>query len=394
MKFGKELKLKRLLKEENLFLPDYSSSISLVADTVEGVFLGKQQGLGFKLPKSKKVVVLFIDSVGFGTLKDFDKTFKPKVLRNGFCHCISSVAPTTTTLCGACISTGSTASDSGFLLHRLYLEEKRSVFDLLHFRKIFPEIKELSSEETTELIGLFSFKPTIFARLEKKGIECFSVIPKQIEKSGLRRITDGNVKILTFEAPSELVIKMRNTLKQKKSFFSMVYWPYPDEVSHHLGNEQEMFLDLHLFFQAIEWLSNELKDCLFIIISDHGRIKLDKMLYSNDDSELNSLLVVPPFGDCRLANFKAKPGKEKELFDYLSKAYGKNFLILTAKQVLDLRIYGPEAKHPERIGDFVLIPRKPMGLYFSPRGDKKKFIGMHSGLTKDELLVPFGYFKT
>lgn len=393
MKFGKELKLKPLLNEKNLFLPDYSNSIALISDTVEGIFSGKQQGLNFKLPKSKKVVILWIDSVGFSVFKDFCKKFKPRVLKKGFCHCISSIAPTTTSLCNVCISTGSVAADSGFFLHRLYLQEKNSVFDFLHFRKIFSEFKELSQEEAKELTGLFCFKPTIFERLKKVGVESFSVIPKQIEKSPLR-LTDKGAETITFDFLSELAIKTRDALKSKKQFFCMAYWPYPDTISHQLGNEQEMFLDLHLFFQAIEWLSEELKDCLFLVISDHGRVRLDNIFYSNDDAELNSLLVVPPFGDSRLANLKAKPDKEKELQSYLFEKYGKDFLVLNAKQVLDVGLYGSQTKNPERIGDFVLIPRKPVGILFDSKGERKKHIATHSGLTKQELLVPFAYFKT
>ena len=131
-----------------------------------------------------------------------------------------------------------------------------------------------------------------------------------------------------------------------------------------------------------------------MLVSDHGRIKLDKAYYSNDDKKLNSLLLVPPFGDGRLVNLKAKKGKQQKLFAYLNKKYGQDFLILKAEQALALQLYGPDGREAKRIGDFVRIARKPVKISYHAKGERKKHLATHGGLTKQELLVPFAYFKT
>lgn len=393
MRFSKELKLEPLFGEKNLFLPDYSKSIALVSDTIEGIFLGERKGLGFDLPASKRVILLFIDSVGFGEFKAFVEKMRPKVLSNGSCFCISSIAPTTTCVCTVAIDTGSVASQTNFFLHRLYFEEEKATFDFLDFNKIFPVLETIPEEQAEKLLKEFSFKETIFERLEKNGVPAFSVIPKKIEKSSLRKVTDKGARTITYEGLSELVIKTQNALKENKAFFCSIYWPYPDELSHAFGKSEGIFLDLGLFFKAVEWLSEELKDCLFLVVSDHGRVELEKTYFSNDDEKLNSLLVVPPFGDGRMANLKAKEGKQAELFDYLSEKYGKDFLILKREQVLDAGLYGPDGVESERIGDFVLLARGPVKLIFDAKGRRITQLATHSGLTKSELLVPFAYFK-
>lgn len=393
MRFSSELKLEPLFGEENLFLPDYSNSIALVSDTIEGIFLGKKRGLDFSLPKSNRVILLFIDSVGFSEFKAFCEKVKPRVLNTGSCFCISSIAPTTTCVCAVAINTGAVPSQTNFFLHRLYFEEEESIFDFLDFNKIYPSLEAIPEEKSQELLKRFSFKETIFERLEKKGIPAFSVIPKKIENSPLRRVTDKGANTITYEGLSELVIKARNALKDKQKFFCSIYWPYPDELSHAFGTSEGIFLDLDLFFQAIEWLSQELNDCLFLVVSDHGRVELKKTFFSNDDEKLNSLLVVPPFGDGRFANLKAKQGKQKELSDYLNEKYGSDFLILEREQVLDSGLYGSGGAESERIGDFVVLAREPVKLVFDAKGKRKTQLATHSGLTKKELLVPFAYFK-
>jgi len=134
-------------------------------------------------------------------------------------------------------------------------------------------------------------------------------------------------------------------------------------------------------------------ETLLLVTADHGQTPLPGHggIALEEHPELRDLLLLPPTGSSRQPFFYAAPGRREALRTYLAR-FDAEFLLLDADEAAARGLFGPDGRHPElpyRIGDLIPLARAE-GCFWrmdTPQ-EIRRYRGMHSGLTADEMLVP------
>ncbi|HLD02535.1 MAG TPA: hypothetical protein VJC07_02450, partial [Candidatus Nanoarchaeia archaeon] len=113
---------------------------------------------------------------------------------------------------------------------------------------------------------------------------------------------------------------------------------------------------------------------------------------SKDHPKLYECLSMPLSGDVRAACCYVKLGKERQFLDYMRTKFKDSFDVHKSSDILKRNFYGlgkPNPKLSERVGDYIVISKGEWVFIDRVMGEKEfDLIGNHSGLSKDEMLVP------
>ena len=128
-----------------------------------------------------------------------------------------------------------------------------------------------------------------------------------------------------------------------------------------------------------------------LLTADHGHLdgRTHEILPSDP---LVNYLVHEPWGDAREMHFAVKPGSEEAFEAEFRARYGEFAFLLTVDEVEALELFGPghiEDFARRRLGTHLAISRgADTFIYLDETRIHMKFIGYHSGLTPDEMLIP------
>lgn len=92
----------------------------------------------------------------------------------------------------------------------------------------------------------------------------------------------------------------------------------------------------------------------------------------------------------RALNLFVKEGKRGQLEQEFQKEFGDKFLLLTKEQVLERKLFGMGKEHPDfqkMLGDYLAVAISDLSVY-NTREEADSFVGMHAGLTEDEMQIP------
>ena len=144
-------------------------------------------------------------------------------------------------------------------------------------------------------------------------------------------------------------------------------------------------------------LAHELRGQATIALSaDHGHLGVgpEEVLLIREDDGLPELLAAEPAGDSRVLHFRVRPGAAEAFAARFRELFGGEFLLLTTREVDELRLFGPEPLSPltaARLGDFVAISRGAHVLGYHPANGARELLrhaSHHSGLRPEELRIP------
>jgi hypothetical protein len=97
-----------------------------------------------------------------------------------------------------------------------------------------------------------------------------------------------------------------------------------------------------------------------------------------------------PSGEARLPFLYARQGRVAAVRRYVREHLDHAFVVLDSAQALEAGLFGPDTWTPEteaRLGDLILVSRCDHILY--DRDDELDLLGLHGGLSAEEMLVPF-----
>ena len=168
------------------------------------------------------------------------------------------------------------------------------------------------------------------------------------------------------------------------------YWDEPDSTMHRKGcygaAAKQMMMTLE---EQVRKLCDELENTLVIVTADHGHID-SKTVSITDYPKITECLVRMPSIEPRALNLFIHEEK-KEQFEYeFKKEFGEKFLLWTKEQVLESKIFGSGMEHPyfeKMLGDYLAIAIDDLSIFNSTE-EADSFIGVHAGLTDDEMEIP------
>ncbi|MBQ6931755.1 MAG: alkaline phosphatase family protein [Clostridia bacterium] len=185
------------------------------------------------------------------------------------------------------------------------------------------------------------------------------------------------------------------THKRKKKFI-YTYWYQPDKAMHGYGvKSQQAYEQILLINNEVERLCKRLKNTVVIVTADHGLCD-SVNVYLEDYPTLSAMLKIPPsIEPSRALSFFVKEGMLEEFRNEFNRHFGDDFILLTKEEVFAENLLGFGKPHPRTydfVGDFLAIATGEKSLFIER--EERNFIGVHAGLTEDEMIVPFIAIET
>ena len=293
---------------------------------------------------------------------------------------IYSVFPPTTATCLNSIKTGLNPSEHGWLGWSTYVPVIDKIINLYINKekgkreedKDFMEIKDkyyYNKKTITELVS----EKNEFLAFE---LNCY---PHNVE----RNIDTVFQRIL-------------ETLKIKGKKYIFSYYTEPDDILHAKTHKSQKAIDeIKKINDKVEEYSKLIlkhENTMLIITADHGHfIPNTKRIITNKITQY--LKDKRVFIENRSPAFLVKQGNQQDFAREFNKDYGKDFYLLSKKEILDYKLYGEYSEGNEHelfensFGDFMAISKDSGNKALLGESDHNMG-SYHGGYSDDEIYVP------
>lgn len=322
----------------------------------------------------KNVCYMIFDGLGTYNLElNLDET---SFLRKHFVDSISAVFPPTTVASTTSMQTGLSPCETSYIgwtsyikpldknayifLNKTAVEDEELPTNYIKEYLPYKDISSLINEKTSNQSEIISPWGTIFAE-------------------SLEEIENAVVDCCT----------------RDKRQYLYTYYAEPDHMMHSLGvDNDEVRTCVHAIDSMIERLSKKLKDTLIIVSADHGHINSNNVCIK-DYPKLYSMLKRDPSIESRTLSFFVKEDSLLEFREEYLKQFGEVSILLSHQEVLDKHIFGfnPTKKFESMIGDYIAVMTTPLSIH-NTYGNVQFLKGVHAGLTKEEIEIPFIIVET
>ncbi len=378
--------------------PDYTNSIVNLMSSISRAFgtRSKYQELkqlpAKELKKSKNIVLMVFDGLGYNYLKKRNSTIMKNV-KGG----ITSVFPPTTAAAITTFMTGAAPQQHAFTGWFMHLKELGVVSTILPFK---PRMG--GSSYTTQGIKVEQILDVkcLSERIKERSyvIQHKNIVASSFSKANSKKAK--SIQYTTLNGFFRQVKKVINSHNKRKYIYA--YWSNFDSLAHKFGvNSREAEKHFKEIDEKISSLVKSIKNTntTIIITADHGHIDTtkEKLIQMKDHPKLKECLVLPLCGEPRTAYCYVHPFKTKQFEYYIKHKLGKYCKLFKSKDLIKNNYYGlfkPNPKLIERIGDYVIIMNDNYCINDNILTQKRHFhIGNHGGISEDEMIVPLIVFK-
>ena len=362
----------------NIQLPDYDRSILSISSSIMKHYNIKSNykslpELDNILKKDyKNIVYLILDCLGDNILTE--NMSDDSILKSNKITTVTSVFPPTTTAATTAIHSGLSPLESGWIGWMPYFKEYNKAIVLFTGKDYYTD--ELVMEKPENNILKYE---SIYEKISKKNknIKYHQCFPSFAENGSN-----------TFE---ELCKKIKECCNNNDLNIISAYWDDPDHTIHHTGtNSKEVKEVLNNIDTNLKKLSRELDDTQIIITADHGAINL-KEIYINEIEEINDCLSFPPTIESRFVNFFIKENMKEQFLKSLEKHFKNKYILYTKEELLNSGLLGRNKPHKrinDYFGDYIVIMNADLSIRYDLNNNKKIHLADHSGITKEEMIVP------
>lgn len=377
--------------------PDYNGgSIANLMSSIASACNGKTpyanlRGLDInEIKNSRNIILLVFDGLGYNYVMSHKDSFMASNMKGK----MTSVFPSTTASAVTTFLSGLPPQQNGMIGWFVYLKELGSVSPILRYcarggsAPFNPEIAE-----PEKLINVEPFS----SKIRRNS---YILTDRIIAHSNFNSVFSKGSKTTAYREGNmhDMFRKLEKIVKSKEKKYVYAYWPCFDAVAHDFGVKsaktrkhfKEINKRLKKFMQRIRG-----SDTTLIITADHGHLDVPKnkvINISKDHPKLYECLSMPLSGDVRAACCYVKLGKERQFLDYMRTKFKDSFDVHKSSDILKRNFYGlgkPNPKLSERVGDYIVISKGEWVFIDRVMGEKEfDLIGNHSGLSKDEMLVP------
>lgn len=377
-------------------LPDYQgrSIVNLMASLQAGLGGGEHGYVPLALLPAdrvrshRQVLLLVIDGLGLNYLRAHPQA---ACLNQHLVGGITSVFPPTTATAITTFLTGDAPQQHGLTGWHMYFRELGSVLAVLPGRARYGGSS--LSEAGIDALELFRHRP--FA--DRIAIPAHILSPAFIAESDFNRAHQGRAGLVAYRDLNDMLHRCKELLSSPGAKYLYAYWPELDSLGHRLGiwsdTARAHLLELD---RAFEQLLDAIQgtDTLVVVCADHGQIDAppDRRIDLGDHPVPADCLVLPLCGESRAPYCYLRPGREATFDDYVQQEWSAVAECLPSADLIGSGWFGQGMPHPrliERIGDRVLVMKEDYLLKdWLPQEKRHQLIGVHGGLSDDELWVP------
>jgi hypothetical protein len=346
------------------------------------------------------IVILQVDGLGWFPFANWARPAADRLAHawGAMSHPITSVFPTTTVSALTSLSTGVPPGRHGLVGPLQYLPRFDLTADILRMsRSDLPGLEELVTPgwSPSDVSGV----PPVFRR----GVRGVALSRHKFEGTGFNRVLYEGAEFVGYTTASDLAHLLGEVLRRSQPPpVVMVYWDELDTVHHLRGPSPALFEFeatrlAHLIAHVAEVTdAGRRRTTRVFVTADHGQVPVDPSRQIRVDRlpDVANEMARPLAGDRRAGYFTARWGRRDALEAALQRHMPVGTRILPMSEAVAAGLYGPPPFHPElieRLGDLLVLVPIPYGL-LSPRrrveSRTPEFLGSHSGLDPEELLVP------
>ncbi len=336
---------------------------------------------------ARHVVLLVIDGLGQRTLADNPAGH----LRRHQKATLRSVFPSTTATAITTFMTGLAPAQHGLTGWHMRLDE---IDETLAILPLTPRGEPARQAPPDLPSRLFTY-PTLFSQLDR---ECWALAPQSIAGSPFNAWHARGATTLAYNTPAEMFGRLAALLKNSaRPRYIYAYYPDLDTVSHRHGTRSEQAQQTLAIFDALfgEFLNGaQGSDSWLLATADHGFIDSppERIVCLDDHPQLAALLARPLCGERRAAYAYVAAHNRPAFAAYLREHLAHCVDLRVSAKLIAAGWFGPPPFHPRlaaRVGDYTLLMKDNWTIKDWLPGEKRhKMLGVHGGISSDEMLVP------
>ena len=341
--------------------------------------------IGETFADAQQLVIVLVDGLGMNFIDKLEpSSFPRRHLRME----LQTVFPSTTSAVFTSLATASWPNRHSIIGWDMYLEEINAVATIIRFER----------RQDGEPLGQLGVReeqaypiPSLFGAIPGAPV---SIVPEGIANTPYSDYWVGHkARYVTYENLADGIdATISATCAAKERSITYLYTADLDYAAHEYGTTAPQTTQaLQRVDAEIERLAKGLPSSVRIVLTaDHGQLDgINHKILPSDS--LVEYLLHEPWGDAREMHFALKPGSEEGFEAEFRKLYGEFAFLLTVDEVEALELLGPgriENAARRRLGTHLAISRGASAFTYRAKPDSMKFVGYHSGLTPDEMLVP------
>jgi hypothetical protein len=342
-----------------------------------------------ELRQSKNVILLVIDGLGFDYLTEYGEGSH---LHSNLRSSLTTVGPSTTSAAIPTFLTGVAPQQHGFTGWFTWFRELGNILAILPYQ---PRHGGCSLGQLDFNPGILSGCESIFERIHTgKHV----VMPDRIAESEFNTSFHDGAQIWQFSGFSDFFNVVRDAVtSQNDRNYVYAYWPEFDGLAHSRGiaskEVAQHFAELdEAFAKFVQGLQGT--DSKIIVTADHGFVDIPSsgVIQMDDHPDLADTLVLPLCGEKRFSFCYVHPEKSDRFRQYVKSELSHAVELYRSSDLIEQGWYGLGDPHPElesRVGHYTLVLKPGYKIRDRVLGEKpKRHIGVHGGVTQEEMQVP------
>ncbi|MCU7798285.1 MAG: alkaline phosphatase family protein [Candidatus Thiodiazotropha sp. (ex Myrtea spinifera)] len=342
----------------------------------------------------RQVLLWVIDGLGYNYLRSHPEAVHLNAALRGS---MTSVFPPTTASAITTFLTGEAPQQHGLTGWFTYFKELGSVLSVLPGGSRYggPGYSACGID-AGKLLGHTAFADRI-------EVDACTLSPANIAGSDFSQTHLGRAKGHSYRNLQEMLTKTVQILQSPGRRYTYLYWSELDTIGHRTGIWSEAAQQhLMLLDQAFAALLEQIQgtDTLVIVCADHGQVDTSpaETLDLEKHPDLAEMLILPLCGEPRAAYCYLRAGCETAFDVYIESELKDLARSYPSQQLIEENWFGLGEPHPrlsQRIGDRLLLMQSNT-IITDWLAQEKRFqmIGVHGGLSDDELRVPLIVAKT
>lgn len=345
----------------------------------------RTEQIGEMFAGAARLVFVIVDGFGMNFIGAMQSnSFMPRHLRTE----LQTVFPSTTSTVFTSIATAARPNRHSIIGWDMYLDEIDAVSTIIRFERRRDEMPlgrlGVGERQAYPMRSLFG---------QITG-DLVSIVPEGIANTPYSNYWTGrNGVSVSYDRLADGVDAAisRSRAASDRSIICL-YIPHLDYTTHEHGTKASDTIRVREVIDGeIERLAAAIpSNARLVITADHGQTDGSPHDIWPSDPLVRHLRH-EPWGDFREMHFAVKHGREERFEEDFRERFGRFAFLLTADEVEELELLGPgriEDAARKRIGDYLAISRGPDVFKYHDKRGAQRFIGYHSGLTPDEMLVP------
>lgn len=382
--------LKKYLENNNLILPDYNN-----LNIVELMrFLYSKYGVDVKsnnenkfsdlINLKKHAVFILIDGMGSNLINLLPDD---SVLKQHKAEDMITVCPSSTGCVLTSVATATYPSEHGIIGWYNYNRE----YNVDYYPLLFTDRDGTDlNEKGINVNDIFK----IDSKLNKLNVKTKVLYPEYIYDSVYSNYAASSSIRKSYSDLDDAFKKIKSIISEDERSFTYLYIPYIDDLEHDYGYNSKEVMDKLI---EIDNLIKDLvgaKDTTIIITADHGQTNIDinKDIIMNF-SEYDKYFYAKPGIDFGMSAYYIKKDKMYEFETKFNNDYKNKMYLFQTDEFLKNKVFGPNKYNDylkSNLGEYISLCESDSQFINSDDIESyyKKTKGNHSGLSKDEMIIP------